>query len=111
MRRRVPIVALTGVMTLVVGWVTAAPAGAAVPQFFHMKINQSFHFSQCGFTFDSVVRGTLTSEVFFNRSGVVIENDEAHVVSTLTNEANRKVVYVGGGGLDRFTPADWRNPS
>ena len=110
MKRRAPVLALTGVMSVVVGWMSAAPAGAATPQFFHMQINQSFRFNQCGFTIDSTVRGTFTSEVFVSRSGVTIENDESHVVSTLTNVASHKVVYVAGVGLDRFTPDPVVNP-
>lgn len=97
-------VALTSaLMTVVAGWVAAVPAGAAAPQVFHQQINDAFSGDQCGFTVDSVVRGTLTIEDFVDASGnVTLEQDEAHVVSTLTNEANGKVVYVDSASRDRF---------
>lgn len=102
---RMQVAALTtGLMTVVAGWVAAAPAGAATPQFFHQQVNDAFTgIDQCGFTVDSVVRGTLTIEDFVDASGnVTLEQDEAHVVSTLTNEANGKVVYVDSASRDRF---------
>jgi hypothetical protein len=63
-----------------------------------MQINQSIpNIDVCGFTVDSVVQGTFTSQ----DSGSSIQT-ESHVVSTLTNVTNGKVVYVEGSGRDRF---------
>jgi len=43
----------------------AGPAGAATSQVFHMQINQSIpNIDVCGFTVDSVVQGTFTSQDF-----------------------------------------------
>ena len=70
MKRVVQAVALTGLMTLAAGWLAAAPAGAATPQVVHTKVNVSLTgIDQCGFTVDSVVQGTDTFQVFFDRSG------------------------------------------
>jgi len=58
----------------------------------------------CGFAVDSVVQGTDTFEVFFDQSGNVSSmQDQSHVVSTLTNEANGKVVDVEQSGRDNTT--------
>ena len=102
MKRWVQVIAMTGLMTLVGGWLAAAPAGAATPpQVVHTRVNVSLPgIDVCGFTVDSVVQGTDTFEVFFDASGDVRVQNEAHVVSTLTNEANGKVVHVEGTGLD-----------
>jgi hypothetical protein len=105
MKRVVHVVALTGLMTLVAGWVAAAPAGAATPQVSHTQVNVSLTgIDVCGFTVDSVVQGTDTFEVFVDQFGNVSIQDLSHVVSTLTNEANGKVVYVEGVGRDAFQP-------
>jgi hypothetical protein len=102
MKRVVQVVALTGLMTLAAGWVAAAPAGAATPQVVHTKVNVSLTgIDQCGFTVDSVVQGTDTFQVFFDRSGNPSRlQDESHVVSTLTNTDNGKVVYVANASRD-----------
>jgi hypothetical protein len=47
-----------------------------------------------------VVQGTDTVQVYFDAFGNVAIQDESHVVSTLTNEANGKVVYVGNASRD-----------
>jgi hypothetical protein len=105
MKRVVQVVALTGLMTLVSGWIAAAPAGAAAPQVSHTKVNVSLTgIDVCGFTVDSVVRGTDTFQVFVDKLGNVSIQDLSHVVSTLTNEANGKVVYVSNAGRDAFQP-------
>jgi hypothetical protein len=113
MKRVVHVVLLTGLMTFVAGWLTGVPAGATTPsQVFHMQINQSLpNINVCGFTVDSVVQGTFTSQTFFDHFGNVssIQN-ESHVVSTLTNVANGKVVYVEGSGRDSFQPNPVVNP-
>ena len=105
MKRGVRVVAVTGLVTLAAGWLAGAPAGAATPQVSHTQVNVSFTgIDVCGFTVDSVVQGTDTFEVFFDQSGNVSSmQDETHYVSTLTNEANGKVVHVGGSGRDSFT--------
>jgi streptogramin lyase len=84
--------------TLAVG----GPASAATPpQVVHTQVNVSLTgIDVCGFTVDSVIRGTATVEVWFDASGNVRVQNEAHVVSTLTNEANGKVVHVEGTGRD-----------
>jgi hypothetical protein len=105
MRRVVRVVALAGLMTLVVGGLAGAPAVAAGrPQVFHERVDVSLQgIDVCGFTVDSVVRGTHTFQVFFDRFGNPSTiQDESHVVSTLTNEANGKVVYVENASRDRF---------
>lgn len=105
------VVALTGLMTLVEGWVAGAPAGAASPQVSHTKVNVSFTgIDVCGFTVDSVVQGTDTFQVRVDRSGNVSIQDLSHVVSTLTNEANGKVVHVANAGRDAFQPSPVVNP-
>ena len=106
MKRGVQIVAVTGLMTLVAVWLGGASAGAATPQVSHTQISvSSTGIGVCGFTVDSVVKGTDTFEVFFDQSGNVSSmQDESHAVSTLTNEANGKVVYVEQSGRDRFSP-------
>ena len=104
-------VALTVLMTLAAGLVTAAPAGAATPQVFHEELNFSFRdIDQCGFTVDSRVQGTHTSQTFVDRSGNVSFQDVAHVVSTLTNVANGKVVYVDSAGRDAYGGPGVVNP-
>ena len=110
-KRVVQVVALTGLMTLVAGWLAAAPAGAATPTVVHTKVNVSLTgIDQCGFTVDSVVQGTSTIHVFTDHSGNMSEQDTTSVVSTLTNEANGKVVHVAGSGRDRFTLSPVANP-
>jgi hypothetical protein len=64
----------------------------------------------CGFTVDSVVQGTDTFKVFLDRFGNVLIQDVSHVVSTLTNVANGKVVYVSNASRDAFTPDGVVNP-
>jgi hypothetical protein len=102
MKRVVHVFALSGLMTLAAGWLAGAPAGAATPQVVHTHVSVSFTgIDVCGFTVDSVVQGTDTFEVFVDRFGNVSRvQDESHVVSTLTNEANGKVVYVANAGRD-----------
>ena len=78
MKRRVQVVALTGPMKFVGGWVAAAPAGAATPpQVVHTQVNLSLPgIDVCGFTVDSVVQGTDMFEVFFDASGDVRVQNE-----------------------------------
>jgi hypothetical protein len=110
-KRAAQAIALTGLITLAAGWLAAAPAGAATPTVVHTKVNVSFTgIDQCGFTVDSVVQGTLTIHVFTDQSGNMTEQDTSSVVSTLTNEANGKVVHVAGSGRDRFTLSPVANP-
>ena len=105
MKRMVQVLALTGLMTVVVGWLAGAPAGAATPpQVSHTKLDFSLPgINVCGLTVDSVIQGTNTFQVFFDRFGNPSTFQSlAHVVSTLTNEANGKVVHVEASGRDRF---------
>ena len=112
MKRVVQVVALTGLMTLVAGWVAAAPAGAGTPpQLVHTKVNVSLpNIDVCGFTVDSVVQGTDMFQVRVDASGNIAIQDLSHVVSTLTNTANGKVVHVANAGRDAFTPDGVVNP-
>jgi hypothetical protein len=111
MKRVVQIAALTGLMTLVAGWLAGAPAGAAAPQVSHTKVSVSLPgIDVCGFTVDSVVQGTDTFQVFVDRLGNVSIQDLSHVVSTLTNQANGKVVHVANAGRDAFQPDPVVNP-
>jgi hypothetical protein len=111
MNRLVQVVALTGLMTLVAASIGGAPGRAATPQVVHTKINLSLtNINQCGFTVDSAVQGTATTQVFVDASGTVTIHNEANVVSTLTNVANGKVVHVSGTGRDAFTPDGVVNP-
>lgn len=100
---RLLVASLASAATLVVG--TAAPAGAATPQITHMKVDLTLTgIDQCGFTVNSHVRGTNTFQIRVDRSGNVVIQATAHIVSTLTNVANGKVVHVDSAGRDRFTP-------
>src|SRR6478735_208712 len=104
-------VALTGLITLVAAWAAAAPAAAARPQVVHTKVNVTLtHIDQCGFTVNSVIRGTNTFKVTFDKSGNPSFQSEAHIVSTLTNVANGKVVHVDSAGRDAFSDAGVVNP-
>src|SRR5437016_6116254 len=88
-----------GAAVLAITTLTAAPAGAATPQVIHTKVRLSLTgIDQCGFTVDSVIKGTDTFQVRVDRSGNVRIQDVSHVVSTLTNEANGKVVHVDNAG-------------
>jgi hypothetical protein len=112
MKRVVQVVALTGLMTLAAGWVAAAPAGAATPpQVVHTNVNVSLtNIDVCGFTVNSAIQGTDTMQVFVDSSGNVAIQDQSHVVDTLTNVANTKVVYVANASRDAFTPDGVVNP-
>jgi hypothetical protein len=111
MQRVVRVVALTGLMTLVAALVAGAPAGAATPQVVHTKVSVSLtNIDQCGFTVNSVIHGTATTQVFLDRSGNVAVQNVSHVVSTLTNQANGNVVYVDNASRDAFTPDGVVNP-
>lgn len=84
------------------GLAAQGPASAATPpEVDHTKVNVTLTgIDVCGFTVDSVILGTATVEVWVDASGDVRVQNEAHVVSTLTNVANGKVVHVEGTGLD-----------
>jgi len=86
----------------------AAPAGAAAPEVVHTKVNVSLPgIDVCGFTVDSVVKGTNTFQMFVDRFGNVSIQFLSHVVSTLTNEANGKVVYVESAGRTGSNSTRW----
>lgn len=113
MKRLVQVVALTGLMALLVGWLGGGSAGAATPpQVSHTKLDISLPgIDVCGFTVDSVIQGTDTFQVFFDRFGNPSTiQDVHHVISTLTNQANGKVVHVEASGRDRFDAAPLVNP-
>jgi len=111
MKRAVRGVALAGLMTLAAASVAAAPVAAATTQVIHEKLNLSLsNIDQCGFTVNSLVRGTHTFQTFVDRSGNVSFQDVAHVVSTLTNVANGKVVHVENSGRDAFGGPGVVNP-
>lgn len=105
MRRKLQFVALVGSVTsaLAAGWATAAPAGAATPPVVsHEQLNFILTgIPVCGFTVDSLIQGTHTDQMFTDASGDMRFQDETHVISTLTNEANGNEVHVEGTGVDR----------
>ena len=103
-------VVLTGLMTLVAGWAVAAPAGAAPPEVVHTMVNVSLTGIDCGFTVNSVIRGTNTFKVSFDESGNASFQSEAHIVSSLTNVENGKVVHVDSAGRDAFSDVGVVNP-
>ncbi|HEY2557495.1 MAG TPA: hypothetical protein VGI08_10335 [Diaminobutyricibacter sp.] len=112
MKRNVYVVALTGLMTLVAGLLTATPAVAATPpQVIHTKVNVTLTgIDQCGFTVNSVITGTDTFKITIDASGTASYQEESHVVSTLTNVANGKVVYVDSAGRNAFSDGGVLNP-
>jgi hypothetical protein len=104
MRRAIQVFALAGLMMAGAVWLGGIPAGAAAAQVSHTNVDVSLTgIDVCGFTVDSVVRGTDTFQVSFDRSGnVSMIQDMSHVVSTITNEANGKLVYVENAGRDNL---------
>jgi hypothetical protein len=101
MKPRVRLVALTALMTLAAGWLAEAPAAAAMTQVFHTQVNVRLtNIRVCGFKVDSVIQGTDTFQLFSDANGNVSVQDVSHVVSTLTNRANGKVVYVDNASRD-----------
>jgi hypothetical protein len=87
------------------------PANAADIQVVHTKVNVSLTgIDQCGFTVNSVIRGTNTFKVTFDEFGDASYQSEAHIVSTLTNVANGKVVHVDSAGRDAFSDVGVVNP-
>ena len=110
-KRAARVAALAGMISLAAGAFGAAPAGAAMRQVVHTQVNLSLtDIDQCGFAVDSVVKGTLTEQDFVDRSGNVEVQNESHVVSTLTNVDNGKVVNVDNASRDAFTPDGVVNP-
>jgi hypothetical protein len=92
-------------LAVVAGLTFASPIGAATPpQVSHTKLDISLPgIDVCGLTVDSVIQGTETFQVFFDQFGNPSTiQDLHHVVSTLTNKANGKVVHVEADGRDRF---------
>lgn len=105
------VLALTGLTTLVAGSLAGAPAGAATPQVFDTKVDFSFpNIDECGLTVNSVVQGTDTFMVYVDRAGRVSSQDVSHVVSTLTNVANGKVVYVANASRGAYSDSGVVNP-
>ena len=111
MMRVLRVVALTGLMTLGAGWLAAAPAGAATPEVDHIKgVLFSGTVDDCGFTVTSVVVGTSTFKTTVDKSGTASYQSETHIVDTLTNVANGKVVYSDVAGRDAFSDGGVLNP-
>jgi hypothetical protein len=105
------VVALAGLSALVTGSWAGTPARAATPEIFHSQVDVSLtDIDVCGFTVDSVVRGTDTFEVFVDGSGDTSYQDVSHVVSTLTNVENGKVVHVANASRDAFSDTGVLNP-
>jgi hypothetical protein len=98
-------VALLALATCTAGSFADAPAAGTPPVVSHTQVNVSLPgIDVCGLSVDSVVRGTDTFTVFFDRFGnATTIQDVSHVVSTLTNEANGEVVYVENASRDRFS--------
>lgn len=107
MNKQLHLAATTGLVTLVAGLAAPAPAAADTPP---NKVDVSYTgIDVCGFTVDSHVQGTDTFHVFVDHTGNASFQDNAHIVSTLTNEANGKVVYVEGSARDAFPEASVAN--
>jgi hypothetical protein len=105
------VVALAGLSALVTGSLAGTPAGAATPEIFHSRVDVSLTgIDVCGFTVDSVVQGTDTFEIFVDKSGNTSYQDVSHVVSTLTNVENGKVVHVANASRDAFSDTGVLNP-
>jgi hypothetical protein len=103
--KRIALQLSLGAAALAVTILTAVPAEAARPEVVHTKVDVSLrHIHQCGFTVSSVIQGTDTTKISVDRSGNVTVQDVSHVVSTLTNTANGKVVHVANASRDAFTP-------
>jgi hypothetical protein len=112
MKRVIHVVALAGLMTLVAGGLAGAPAGAATTQVVHMPINlTSINYPMCNLVFDIVAQGTFTSQTFTDQFGNVTIQNEAHVVSTMTNVANGEVVFLENSSRDRFQLNPVLNPN
>jgi hypothetical protein len=100
-----------GAAALSVTILTAVPAAAAPPEVVHTKVDVSLkNIDQCGFRVNSVIQGTDTTKISVDRAGNVAVQDVSHVVSTLTNRANGKVVHVANASRDAFTPSGVVNP-
>jgi hypothetical protein len=112
MRSTGQVLTFAGLLTLATTGLVAAPASAATPpEVTHTKVDVSLTgIDVCGFTVDSVIRGTDTFKVVTDASGDLSFQDTAHVVSTLTNSANGKVVHVSNSGRDAFSDAGVLNP-
>lgn len=108
MTRRLQGIAATGLAALVTAFLAQVPAAADTPP---NKVDFSYTgIPVCGFTVDSVVQGTDTARGFVDNAGNFWVQDESHIVSTLTNEANGKVVHVEGSARDLFQPDPVVNP-
>ncbi|MFC4784721.1 hypothetical protein ACT8ZV_09615 [Nocardioides sp. MAHUQ-72] len=57
-----------------------------------------------------MVRGTDTFRVYVDKAGDLHFQDVSHVVSTLTNVANGKVVYVDNASRDAWSESGVTNP-
>ena len=80
---------------------SGVPAQAATPQVTHTKIRLTLSDDVlCGLTMTSVVRGVRTSKVTTDRSGVTSYQTTGHVVRTMTNPANGKVIHIASSGRD-----------
>jgi hypothetical protein len=99
----------TGLLSSLIAMAGEAPSTAASqsPVRVHVSLTG---IDVCGFTVDSVVTGTDKAREFTDKAGNLWVQDESHIVSALTNEANGKVVYVDSAGRDLFQPIPVLNP-
>jgi hypothetical protein len=110
MIRAVRLAVAAGAIALGAVWVPGTAAAAAAPEIVHSRLDLSLTgIDECGFTVNSVIQGSLTQQTFV-RSGTVVQQTLASVVSTLTNTANGKVVHVDSAGRDSYTPDGVVNP-
>lgn len=109
MNRNLGVVVATVLLSAVVGVAGEGAAAADSPSPVRVHVSYS-GIDQCGFTVDSVVTGTDTARAFFDQAGNLWIQDESHIVSALTNEANGKVVYVDSAARDLFQPEPVLNP-
>ena len=111
MKRVVHAIALSGLMTLGAGLLAASPAAAGTaPEVFHQRLNESFTTQVCGFSVNNVLKGTVIFKTTFDASGTASYQSIAHVVQTMTNQANDKVVYLDNSGRDAWSDDGVLNP-
>ena len=77
---------------------------------FHQRLSDSFTTEVCGFTVNNVLKGTLIFKVTADASGTASYQSIAHVLQTMTNQANDKVVYVDNSGRDAWSDGGVLHP-
>ena len=101
MENRMRVLAASGLVSLGAFLAQGTAAATTPPQAHHFEISLP-GIDVCGFPMDSVVQGADTFRMVVDRSGNVSFQDTSHVLSTLTDEASGKVVYVEGSARDAW---------